>query len=192
MLEQPRDRPCRRRGPRIGQWIEERVGELHRLAVAVSLTVLAPHPVRQTRVPRRAPRVGAGQDDVVSRAERRQVDFHTRINGPPDLVLLVVAARKAGEAAPPRSQVGVEDCAIGAGADIDVMDHARNLGLAPALLDMQGPDDVRPFLAAVLDQRRIERPCLRPRIGIEIPAVLLGAAAGGADSCRGFPPTMSP
>ena len=33
-------------------------------------------------------------------------------------------------------------------ANVDVVDHARDLGLAPALLDVQGADDVRPPLAA--------------------------------------------
>ena len=50
--------------------------------------------------------------------------------------------------------------AVVSGRHVDVMDHARDLGLAPALLDMQGADEVRPFLAAELDQRGVER---RPR-----------------------------
>ena len=33
--------------------------------------------------------------------------------------------------------------------DVDVVDHAGDLGLAPALLDVQGADEVRPLLAAV-------------------------------------------
>src|SRR5277367_1473855 len=36
------------------------------------------------------------------------------------------------------------------------MKHARHLGLAPALLDVQGADEVRPFLAAVGDARGAE------------------------------------
>ena len=38
------------------------------------------------------------------------------------------------------------------------MDNARDLGLAPALLQVQGPDDVGPALAAESDIARLNAP----------------------------------
>ena len=69
---------------------------IHRLAVAVDLAVLAPHHVRQTRVPDRALGVGAGDEGVVAGAERRQVDLHAGVDAPADLVVLSVAGDTAG------------------------------------------------------------------------------------------------
>ena len=40
--------------------------------------------------------------------------------------------------------------------DVDVVHHARDLGLAPALLDVQVADDVGPTLAAVGDAGRVK------------------------------------
>src|SRR5208337_5583854 len=60
VLEQGADRPRGWLRPRVGERVEEGVGEIHRLTVAVDLAVLAPHPVRQTRVPHRALGVAAG------------------------------------------------------------------------------------------------------------------------------------
>ena len=53
------------------------------------------------------------------------------------------------------------------------MDHARDLGLAPALLDVQGADEVRPFLAAVVMRGRAA-------VDADIAVRRIRAAAGAA------------
>src|ERR1700722_3054352 len=142
VLEKRRDGPCSWRGPLVIDRVEERVSEKHRLAVAVGLAGLAPHPIKEAGVPDRALGIDAGHDQVVASAEHPapalQVDLHARVNGPADLLLRPVADnRKCQGAAGRASDTAIE---IGAGRavgdDVDVVDHARELSLAPALLDM--------------------------------------------------------
>src|SRR5580704_17015995 len=141
VLDQSANRPGARSCPRIGQRIEVSVGQGHRLTISVDLSAFAIHGVRQTRVPDCVLRVGAGDNDVVACAERRQVPLQARIDGPADLTLVRAAE---GAAKDPAAAV-VEEVVI---PHIDVVDHAGDLSLTPPLLDMQRANDVGPTLTA--------------------------------------------
>ena len=140
-----------RRGPRVLDRVEERVGKIHRLAIAVDLAILAPHAVGQTRIPNRVLGVGTSDEDVVARAERRQVDLHAGVDAPARLGFFRVTNIKEGRAA--HGSAALQQRTVD---HVDVVQHARHLGLAPALLHMQGADDVRPALAAEDDVAGIE------------------------------------
>ncbi len=78
--------------PLVGDRVEERVSEEHRLTVAVGLAVLAPHSIEETGVPDRVLGIDAGQNEVVASAEHPtpslQVELHARVDRPADLVVL--------------------------------------------------------------------------------------------------------
>src|SRR5208337_2610743 len=148
VLEQRGDRPGGRLRPLVGERVEERVSHIHGLAVAVDLAVLAPHSVRQARVPHRVLGVGAGDQEVVAGAEGRQVDLDAGVDAPACLGFLTVAGGEGvaehAEAAAQEGGVLLEPVRL----DIDVVHHTRDLGLAPALGDVQVANDVGPTLAA--------------------------------------------
>src|SRR5580698_4203020 len=180
MLQQAGDRPCAWGGPLIGQRIEVSVRHVHRLTIAVDLPVLTILGVRQTRIPDGVLGVGAGEQNVVTRAERRQVNLHAGVDAPTDLALARGAASRAGgytgsDSAGVRAEVAVIP-------DVDIVDHAGDLRLAPSLLDMQRADDVGPTLTAI---GRGTRNTARKGPGAQVIRVTsgadqVGAAAGGA------------
>ena len=110
------------------------------LTVAVGLAVLAPHPIKKARVPDRALRIDAGHDQVVAGgkhpAPALQVDLDARVDGPADVILLPVADNRECVGA-----AGVADdrAVVAIGADIDVVDHARDLSLAQPCLTCKAP-----------------------------------------------------
>ena len=147
MLEQGADRPRGRRRPLVGQRVEVGVGQLHRLAVAVDLAVLTPHAVRQTRVPHRVLGVGAGDQEGVARAERGRLNDTPAST--PQPVLFSEALQSTGQ---PRRKADADRVIVVVVLDVDLMQNAGHLSLAPALLDVQRADDVGPALAAEGDR----------------------------------------
>src|SRR5271165_5695462 len=99
VLKLGRHRPGSRLRPSVGNRIEERVLQVHRLAVPIDLAVLAPHAVHQTRVPHRILAIGAGEQESVARAEPAKVPLHAGVDGPADLVLRCVARDQDTKAA---------------------------------------------------------------------------------------------
>src|ERR1700677_4883943 len=180
VLKQPADGPGGRARPRVGQRIEERVGQKDLLAISVDLPVLTVLRVRNTRIPGCVLGVGASEQDVVTSGENPipglQVDLHAGVDTPTDLVHLRVAAADSGEPAGGSAEV------VGI-LHVDVVDHAGDLGLAPSLLEMQRADDVRPFLTAIrrgTGNASCEEPSARVIRGSTKTAGLVGAAAGCA------------
>src|ERR1700733_661088 len=149
VLDQRRNRPGGWRRPRIGQRIEVSVGHIHRLAVSVDLPILTVLRIRQTRVPGGVPGEGAGEDGVVAGGEdpipTLQIDLHTRIDTPTIFAFACIAGDQDGGPAFRQTRAVVSGI-----LDVDVVEHAGNLGLAPPLLDMQRADDVGPTLATKL------------------------------------------
>src|SRR5580704_1807710 len=182
VLQQPADGPRGRGRPRIGQRVEVSVGQKHLLAISVDLPVLTVLRVRQTRIPGCVPGVGASEQDVVACAPNitepspvRQVELDAGVDTPTDLVVLRAAGSEGGDPAAGRVEIVVIP-------HIDVVDHAGDLGLAPALLDMQRADDVGPTLTAIrrgAGNAACEEPGARVIRASTKTAGHVGAAAGG-------------
>src|SRR5208337_1428877 len=184
VLEQAADRPRGRLRPPVGERVEVGVRRIPRLAVAVDLAVLAPHHVRQTRVPERALGVGAGEQDVVACAPRRQQELPAGVDAPADLLLLAVAGSQAGKAAAEieARAADAREIVVPDGAHVDVMDDAGHLSLAPTLGDVNVADEVGPALPAVEDARGIvvaDRALVASDISV-VREAILRAVAGGA------------
>ena len=106
-----------------------------------------------------------------------QVEFDASINTPADLGLARAASGKTGDPARVR-------CVEAVVPDVDVMDHAGDLRLAPTLLDVQRADDVGPALTA--EDVVSDRDAAGIDAGAQVVATAaiaasqVGATAGGA------------
>ena len=114
----------------------ERIANRHRLAVAVNRAVLAPHPVRDARIPGRIARIGAGDADR-SAGHARDVERHARVKREAPLV---DRARRAIDS-----------------RRADVMRNRRDLRRSPSLVHAQSADNVGNAQAALRRRTEVAR-----------------------------------
>ena len=121
MVDFGRNRPSRWCRPKVvARRILVGICERHLLAVAVGHAEFAIHSVGKTRVPNRIPGPGAGDQELIARAEGRQVEGDACIDAPAFLLLL-----KSIEA-----------------GDVDIVTDARHLSRPPTLNDLQVADEI--------------------------------------------------